>query len=184
MTYVVEALLTCRQWRRLVALLVLINFIQSGFSINSAWAETWICHRQGQSDLYTDRGLPGCRLLGEPKTYSPRERSPAPRPPRPAIIPPPVSSTNYPSNPSKSYSRPLLPFPEVSLTVPLLSVGQNNAGSLTGSWRGFVAQLTVGYKADGKGPEILGDSNLMPVSAYSFHTAVMVATKAVGYDPR
>ncbi|MCS6303584.1 MAG: hypothetical protein H8K07_07955 [Nitrospira sp.] len=184
MAYVVEALPAGRQWRRLVALIFLINFIQGGFSINSAWAETWICPRQGQSDLYTDRGLPGCRLLSEPKTYSPLESSPAPRPPRPAIIPPPVSSTNYPGNPSKSYSRPPVPFPEVSLTVPLLSVGQNNAGSITGSWGGFVAQLTVGYKADGKGPEILGDSNLMPVSAYSFHTAVMVATKAVGYDPR
>lgn len=175
---------TRRQWQHFVALLFLINFIESGFSINSAWAETWICPRQGQSDLYTDRGLPGCRLLGEPKTYSPLETSPASRSPRPAIIPPPVSGANYPSNPSKSYSRTPLPFPEVSLTVPLLSVGQNNVGSITGSWSGFVAQLTVGYKADGKGPEILGDSNLMPVSAYSFHTAVMVATKAVGYDPR
>lgn len=184
MTYVVEALLTRRQWRRLVALIFLINFLQSGFSINSAWAETWICPRQGRSDLYTDRSGPGCRLLGELKTYSPLENSPASRSPRPAIIPPPVSSTNYPGNPSKSYSRTPLPFSEVSLTVPLLGVGQNNVGSITGSWRGFVAQLTVGYNADGKGPEILGDSNLMPVSAYSFHTAVMVATREVGYDPR
>ncbi len=47
-----------------------------------------------------------------------------------------------------------------------------------------MAQLAVGYKADGKGPEILGDSNLMPVSAHSFSTAVVVASKAVGYDPR
>ena len=47
-----------------------------------------------------------------------------------------------------------------------------------------MAQLAVGYKADGKGPEILGDSNLMFVSALSFQTAVAVATKAVGYDPR
>lgn len=47
-----------------------------------------------------------------------------------------------------------------------------------------MAQLTVGYKADGKGPEILGDSNLMPVSARSFSTAVAVASRAVGYDPR
>ena len=47
-----------------------------------------------------------------------------------------------------------------------------------------MAQLRVGYKADGKGPEILGDSNLMPVSVHSFHTAVAVATSAAGYDPR
>jgi predicted S18 family serine protease len=77
-----------------------------------------------------------------------------------------------------------IPFPEVSLSVPLLSVGQDKVGSITGSWKGFVAQLTVGYKADGKGPEILGDSNLLPAALHSFHTAVAVATRAVGYDPR
>jgi ATP-dependent Lon protease len=65
-----------------------------------------------------------------------------------------------------------------------LTVGQDKVGSITGSWTGFVAQLTVAYKADGKGPEIFGDSNLMPVSVHSFHTAVAVATRAVGYDPR
>ena len=47
-----------------------------------------------------------------------------------------------------------------------------------------MAQLSVGYKADGRGPEILGDSNLMLGAALSFQTAVAVATKAVGYDPR
>jgi predicted S18 family serine protease len=77
-----------------------------------------------------------------------------------------------------------VPFSDVTLQLPLLSVVQDRAGSITGSWRGYVAQLTVGYKADGKGPEILGDSNLMPVSAHSFRTAVAVATKAVDYDPR
>jgi predicted S18 family serine protease len=77
-----------------------------------------------------------------------------------------------------------VPFSEVTVPLPLLSIGQDKAGSLTGSWGGFVARLTVGYKADGKGPEILGDSNLMPVSTRSFQTAVAVATKAVGYDPR
>ena len=77
-----------------------------------------------------------------------------------------------------------MPFSEVSLSLPLLSVGQDKVGSITGSWTGFVAQLTVGYKADGKGPEILGDSNLLPASVHSFHAAVAVATRAVGYDPR
>ncbi|MDH5195501.1 MAG: hypothetical protein OEW32_17575 [Nitrospira sp.] len=77
-----------------------------------------------------------------------------------------------------------MPFSDVTLSLPLLAVGQDQAGSITGSWRGFVAQLRVGYKADGKGPEILGDSNLMPVSVRSFATAVVVASKAVGYDPR
>lgn len=77
-----------------------------------------------------------------------------------------------------------MPFLDVTLSLPLLSVGQDKLGSITGSWSGLVAQLMVGYKADGGGPEILGDSNLMPVSAHSFHTAVAVATKAVGYDSR
>ena len=77
-----------------------------------------------------------------------------------------------------------MPFSDVTLSLPLLSIGQDKGGSITGSWSGLVAQLMVGYKADGRGPEILGDSNLMPVSTHSFHTAVAVATKAVGYDPR
>lgn len=47
-----------------------------------------------------------------------------------------------------------------------------------------MAQLTVSHKADGRGPEILGDSNLMPASVRSFATAVAVASKAVGYDSR
>ena len=71
-----------------------------------------------------------------------------------------------------------MPFSEVTLPLPLLSVGQDKVGFITGSWNGFVAQLMVGYKADGSGPEILGDSNLMPVSTHSFHTAVAVATTA------
>jgi hypothetical protein len=147
---------------------------------SSAWAETWICPQPGQSDLYTDHSGPGCRQLGEAKTYSPLTISPAPLSLQPVISPPPGAA----NSPLKRHGRKPLPFSEVSLPLPLLSIGQDKGGSITGSWTGFVAQLTVGYKADGKGPEILGDSNLMPVSAYSFHTAVMVATRAVGYDPR
>ena len=41
-----------------------------------------------------------------------------------------------------------------------------------------MAQPSVEYKADGRGPEILGDSNLMLGSSLSFQTAVAVATKA------
>jgi Lon protease (S16) C-terminal proteolytic domain len=152
--------------------------------LDSAWAETWVCPRPGQADLYTDREWPGCRQLGEAKTYSPLTISPAPKSSQTGILSP--SSTNRVSSgfPQQQQSRKPLPFHEVSLPLPVLGVGQDKVGSITGSWGGFVARLTVGYKADGKGPEILGDSNLMPVSVHSFHTAVEVATRAVGYDPR
>ena len=152
-----------------------------GFS--SAWAETWVCPRPGQADLYTDREYPGCRQLGEAKTYSPLEISPMPRPQHVTPVPSvPHASASY--SPSPSSHRKPVPFSDVTLSLPLLSVGQDKVGSITGSWRGLVAQLSVGYKADGRGPEILGDSNLMLGSALSFQTAVAVATKAVGYDPR
>lgn len=148
------------------------------------WAETWVCQRSGQSDLYTDRGWPGCRQLGDPKTYSPLEISPSPKP-SPATTANPSASGTAVLDPSRQlHSRKPVPFAEVSLPLPLLSVRQDKDGSITGSWAGLVAQLTVGYKADGKGPEILGDSNLLPTSVHSFHTAVAVATRAVGYDPR
>lgn len=149
---------------------------------DSARAETWICSRTGQPDLYTDRSRPGCKQLGEAKTYSPLEISPVPHSPQPAILPPPISGIANP--PLQLQARKSSPFSEVSLPLPLLSIGQDKVGSITGAWTGFVAHLTVGYKADGKGPEILGDSNLLPASIRSFHTAVAVAAKAVGYDPR
>ena len=152
-----------------------------GFS--SAWAETWVCPRSGRADLYTDREYPGCRQLGEAKTYSPLEISPRLRPQ--SVTPlPSVPRASFSPSPSQSSQRKPVPFSDVTLSLPLLSVGQDRAGSITGSWRGLVAQLSVGYKADGRGPEILGDSNLMLGSSLSFHTAVAVATKAVGYDPR
>ena len=152
-----------------------------GFS--SAWAETWVCPRPGRADLYTDREYPGCRQLGEAKTYSPLEISPRPRPQFVTPVPS-VPRAGFSSSPSQSSQRKPVPFSDVTLSLPLLSVGQDRAGSITGSWRGLVAQLSVGYKVDGRGPEILGDSNLMLGSSLSFHTAVAVATKAVGYDPR
>lgn len=152
-----------------------------GFS--SAWAETWVCPRPGRADLYTDREYPGCRQLGEAKTYSPLEISPTPRQQSVTPVPSvPHASLSY--SPPQPSHRKSVPFSDVTLSLPLLSVGQDRAGSITGSWRGLVAQLSVGYKADGRGPEILGDSNLMLGAALSFQTAVAVATKAVGYDPR
>ncbi len=150
---------------------------------NSAWAEIWVCPRPGQADLYTDREYPGCKQLGETKTYSPMEGSSTSRPQH--VAPAPAGPrASLPYSPPPFHQRKPLPFSDVTLALPLLSVGQDKLGSITGSWTGLVARLVVGYKADGRGPEILGDSNLMPVSVYSFHTAVAVATKAVGYDPR
>ena len=77
-----------------------------------------------------------------------------------------------------------MPFSEVSLSFPILGVTQSKAGFITGSWIGLMAHLTVSYKADGKGPEVIPDSNMMPVSVHSLWTAVAAASKAVGYDPR
>lgn len=170
--------------QRQAALLFLAHFIGSDASIDSAWAETWVCPRSGQVDLYTDREYPGCRQLGEAKTYSPLTISPAPKLSKPSIVSPPMKSGVFSNNLEEFPRKKPLPFPDVSLPLPLLSVGQDKVGSITGSWGGFMAQLTVGYKADGRGPEIIGDSNLMPVSVHSFQTAVAVATRAVGYDPR
>jgi hypothetical protein len=170
--------------QRLAALVVLAYFIGNDVSIHSAPGETWVCPRRGHADLYTDREWPGCRQLSEAKTHSPVTISPASKSSQGGILSPAIANGVASGLPQPQESRKPLPFPEVSLTLPLLSVGQERVGSITGSWTGFVAQLTVGYKADGKGPEILGDSNLMPVSVHSFYTAVEVATRAVGYDPR
>ncbi len=174
------------QWRpTLTAFLFALSLclITQAFP-NPTWAETWVCSRPGRSDLYTDRSGPGCSPLGETRTYSPLEVSPVPHSQQQAILAPPVAATATANSPQQSQGRKPLPFSEVSLPLPLLSVGQDKVGSITGSWTGFVAQLMVGYKADGKGPEILGDSNLLQASVHSFHTAVAVASRAVGYDPR
>jgi predicted S18 family serine protease len=113
--------------------------------------------------------------------YSPVTISPAPKSSQGGNL----SANNISSDvPQQQQSRKPSPFSDVSLSLPLLSVGQDKVGFITGPWTGFVAQLMVWYKADGKGPEILGDSNLLPASAHSFYTAVVVASRAVGYDPR
>ncbi len=179
-----EDLLKHQHVQRLAALLFLAFFIGNNASLDLVWADTWVCPRSGQADLYTDREYPGCRQLGEVKTYLPVTISPAPPSSQGGHRSPLVKNNVSSDVPQQQQSGKPLPFPEVSLSLPLLSVGQDKVGSITGSWTGFVAQLMVGYKADGTGPEILGDSNLLPASVHSFHTAVAVASRAVGYDPR
>lgn len=153
-------------------------------AIDWAWSETWVCQRSGQVDLYTDREYPGCRRLGETKTYSPVTISPAPKSAQPGFVSRPNANSVSSGFSQQQQSRKPLSFPEVTLSLPVLAVSQPKSGFITGSWTGLVTQLIVGHKGDGKGPEILVDSNLMPVSVHSFHTAVAVATRAVGYDPR
>ena len=64
----------CR--RSPISLLFIFDFCAMAYGLpDSAWAETWVCPRKGQSDLYTDREFPGCRQLGETKTYSSLEIS-------------------------------------------------------------------------------------------------------------
>ncbi|MGZ9140683.1 MAG: S16 family serine protease [Nitrospira sp.] len=179
-----EDLLKRQHVQRLAALFFLTSVIGNDAFLDSAWADTWVCPRSGQSDLYTDRSGPGCKPLGEVKTYLPVTISPAPPSSQGEHRSPLVKNNVSSGVPQQQQSGKPLPFPEVSLSLPLLSVGQDKVGSITGSWTGFVAQLMVGYKADGKGPEILGDSNLLPASVHSFHTTVAVASRAVGYDPR
>jgi hypothetical protein len=145
-------------------------------------AETWVCPRPGDTDLYTDRGAPGCKLMGAAKTFSPLEISPARSHSAPVEAPSPKSTVIPPAISRLQQKKPL-PFSEVSLALPILGIGQVRPGSITGSWSGLVARLMVGYKADGSGPEILPDSNLSPVSVRSLMTAVAAAARAVGYDP-
>ena len=147
-------------------------------------AEIWICPRPGQADLYTDRESPGCRQMGKAKTYSPLATSPKPLPLPSKIAPPLISKGVAGSFPHESQHRKPLPFADVTLPLPIVAVSQSTPGFITGSWTGHVVQLSVGYRADGKGPEILGDANLLFASLHSFQTAVAVATKSVGFDPR
>jgi Lon protease (S16) C-terminal proteolytic domain len=176
--------LLARRHSQFVLILIQCCLVEAEVFTALALAETWVCPRQGQADLYLDHGMPGCRQLGEAKTYSPLEIVPATKSPGPIAGTPAVSSAAIPGAVLQSQHKKPTPFPEISLYIPVLGIGQTKVGSITGSWAGLVAQLIVGYKADGKGPEILPDSNLMPVSVYSLHTAVTAATEAVGYDPR
>ncbi|SPP66655.1 hypothetical protein NITLEN_80083 [Nitrospira lenta] len=122
--------------------------------------------------------------MREPQTYSSLEVIPAPILPQSQAVLPPESKTTAVRAPAQILSQPA-PFSDVSLTVPVLSIlVRPRAGSITGSWSGLVARLIVGYRADGKGPDVVPNMNLMPVSAESLRTAVAVAARAVGYDSR
>jgi hypothetical protein len=147
-------------------------------------AEIWVCSRPGQADLYTNREHAGCRPLGEAKTYSPLATAPKPRSLQSKMAPPSSSKGVVGDSSQESQHRKPVPIADVTLPLPIVAVGQSNPGVITGSWTGQIVQLSVGYKADGKGPEILGDANLLFVSLRSFQTAVAVATKSVGFDPR
>ena len=67
--------------RHQVVLICLLTLcIATPLVLPSAGAETWVCPQQGQPDLYTDHELPGCKPLGEAKTYSSVESYPASEP--------------------------------------------------------------------------------------------------------
>lgn len=168
----------------LLWLVFVLFFYSEGVFEQVAWAETWVCPRSGQSDLYTDHSGPGCRKLGEAKTYSSLEVIPSPNSKPINMIPvPDLKATS--SMPSHQTLKKPSPFPEISLAVPVLGIStRTREGSITGSWNGLVARITVGYREDGRGPEILPNENLMPVTVGSLHTAVGAAARAVGYDSR
>ena len=160
-----------------VLLVLLILLVERGLFAEAVTAETWVCPRPGQTDLYSDHGGSGCRQLEEVKTYSSLQISPAPGAPPPVPMITPTSVL-----PPKS-SKPS-PFPELSLPLPIVAIAQSTKGSPSHYSIGLVAWLTVGYLANGTGPEVLPDANLRPDSVRSLQTAVAVAAKAVRYDPK
>ena len=148
------------------------------------FAETWVCPRPGQSDLYTDHRGAGCSELRETKSYStlpigPKSAGP-PLPGTGSLSAAPIGSVGAPAMEPKKPS----PFSDVSLSLPIVAVSQPIPGDISGSWLGLVASLTVGYLAHGTGPEIVTDGNLHPVSLRSLKTAAVVAATAVGYNPK
>ena len=161
----------------LVLLVLLILHAGGGLFAEAVTAETWVCPRPGQTDLYSDHGGSGCWQLGEVKTYSSIQISPAPG------APPPVPKITPASVPPPTSNKPA-PFPELSQPLPIVAIRQSTGGSASYSSIGLVAWLTVGYLANGTGPEILLDANLGPDSLRSLQMAVAVAAKAVGYDPK
>src|SRR5690242_14971771 len=99
--------------KRTCTLLFIFNLLTIAHAVShSAWAETWICSRPGQSDLYTDRSGPGCRQLVEAKTYSPVTISPTPHSLQSSISPPPGAV----NSPPRLQGKKPVPFPEVSLS--------------------------------------------------------------------
>ena len=131
--YVAEDLFKRQHVQRLAALLFLDFFIGNDTSLDLVWADTWVCPRPGQADLYTDREYPGCRQLGEAKMYSPVTISPAPKSSQGGNLSPSVANNISSDVPQQQQSRKPSPFSDVSLSLPLLSVGQDKVGSITGS---------------------------------------------------
>lgn len=167
----------------LLFLLVIVP-LQVGGCSDSVFAETWVCPRPGQSDLYTDHRGAGCSELGEAKSYSTLPIAPkslgSPLPGTGSLSAAPIPSVSAPATEPKKPS----PFSDVSLSLPIVAVSQPNPGTISGSWLGLVARLTVGYAAHGAGPEIVTDGNMHPVSLRSLQTAAVAAATAVGYNPK
>lgn len=146
-------------------------------------AEIWVCPRPGRADLYINHAGPGCSPLGEAKTYSSLQTTPAPAPPSATAasalgvpVPPPAGPVPNRRSPQ--------PFPEVSVSFPIVAVSQPVQGLLTGAWLGLTVRLTVSYLASGRGPDIVTDGNLGPAAMASLKAAVVAAATAVGYDSR
>lgn len=149
---------------------------------NATKAAIWVCPRPGQADLYIDHPGSECSPLGEAKTYSSLQATRVPAGPPPA-----GSASAGPADgiaPVGFAPQPPQSFPAVSLSFPIVAVSQPVQGLLTGAWLGLTVRLTVSYLASGKGPDIVTDGNLGPSAMASLRTAVVVATEAVGYDPR
>ena len=172
--------------RRNAALLFLLVFVplQIALCLDSVFAETWVCPRPGQSDLYTDHRGAGCSELSESKSYSTLPIAPKlvgpPLPGAGSRSAAPITSASAPAMEPKRPS----PFSDVSLSLPIVAVSQPIPGDISGAWIGLVARLTVGYAAHGTGPEVVTDGNLHPVSLRSLRTAAVAAATAVGYNPK
>ncbi len=170
------------QRQPLLAMLVLC-LLHGGVIVEAIRAETWVCSRPGEADLYMDHGGAGCARMEEAKTYSTLQIAPS------GAAPPPIAGSASrplilpPGGPAPGHKIPR-PFQEVSISFPIVTVSEPIHGSITGSWLGLIVHLTVGYLASGKGPEILTDGNLRPVSMHSLLTALTAAATAVGYDSK
>ena len=167
----------------LVLLVLFLLHVVGGVFTEAVMAETWVCSRPGQTDLYMDHGGAGCSQLGEAETYSSLKIAPAPAAPSPMAVSPSLPPIMLPSGSALNRTPPSS-FPEVSISFPIVAVNQPIKGLITGSWTGLMVRLTVGHLASGKGPEILTDGNLMPEAMGSLRMAVVAAATVVGYDPK
>ena len=170
--------------RAVLSFLPVIVPLQVAWCSDSVFAETWVCPRPGQSDLYTDHRGAGCSELSEAKSYSTLPIAPksvgSPLPGAGSRLAAPSTSVSAPAIEPKRPS----PFADVSLSLPIVAVSQPIPGDISGAWIGLVTRLTVGYAAHGTGPEVVTDGNLYPVSLRSLRTAAVAAAMAVGYNPK